>query len=160
MDIKTARELTRLFEQQACGRTPHILREAYISFENETQTRINAECRSPVDAALLLEKVLTTQNDRLFDRKDIHHGFLAPVTFSMFVRYRDEDNKNEHVKAGIMLRFTDMDSRSEFHFHGRMTPDGPTAREFVSVLKNSGDKWGNVNFARKAGANPILKRVK
>lgn len=156
MDIKTSIELTELF-QNATNQSPHILHKAFISFENDASTQSELTCPRPVDAALWLEKILTS-NDPLFKRPDVGSDFIAPVTFSMQVRYRDDDGKNEQVKTGIMLRFKDMSSRSEFHLHGHMTP-GPTAKELISALKASRGKWNEVKFATPP-SKPQMKRIK
>lgn len=158
MDRKTGRELSGLFQEQVARYTPHVLNKAVISFANENQSRITVECDTPFEAAQWLEDIMSSDKPH-YQRLMLNANMVEPVTFAMDARYFEEPDQRERVKAGIILRFVDMNTESELHLHGQLTQGGPTAKELINTLKRAGEKWGQINFVPDAKKAPPHLRV-
>lgn len=159
MDKKTGRDLSSLFQKEVHPPTPHVMKAAFISFENENHSEVKIECKKPFEAALWLEEILSS-NVPPYNRRSLNADMTEPVTFAMDAVYYEEPNNRQRVKAGIVLRFKNMDSDPELHLHGQLTGGGPTAKEVINTLKKAGNSWGDVNFVPGAKSGPSLKIVR
>jgi hypothetical protein len=145
VDPKTGFELTKLFQNRAFDE-PKVLREAFISFENTERSMIEVKALTPFEAGSWIEKILKG-NDPLFQRQEIVTNFKSPVSFHMYVRYRNPSDENkEYVRSHVAFRFHDENSPSEFIFFNQKVPGSPSAKSIINTLKKAGNDWSSVSF--------------
>lgn len=159
MDQKTGRELNSLFQKQAAPKMPHILKTAYISFENENQSCIKIECKKPFEAARWLAEILSGSSP-LYERMALNNDLKEPVIFAMDAQYYEKPDGRQRIKAGIILRFKDKTSNPELHLHGHLSSGGPTAQELINTLKRAGNDWDMVDFVPSSKPGRHLKMIK